>query len=156
MNIEKRLEEMKRFQNFILDFLDNDDDEQSEENYKNICKLLSIHNFITNAKELELFMRVLQNIFRNHHRLQTFHEKFFRILVIFLKDLKQIYSNFAIFNIFKKDKRILLFLIEKGVLQIDQEVSNIITHVKNHQLISMTHIQEWIIINQLNQKIKKD
>ena len=128
MNFNERIEEMKSFQNYVLSFLNND--EQSEESYQNICELLAKHNFVTDTKELKPFVSILRNIFSNHHCSPNFYEKIFRIFNIFLENLKQIYSNFSIFKLFNKDKRILLFLIEKGVLTIDNKISDIMTKGK--------------------------
>lgn len=117
----ERIEEMKNFYQLLLTFLDND--EQQEENYQKICQIITGHNFIQNNKELKPFIKLIQKLVRNHHRSSNFFDNIFKILEIFLKDIKQIYSNFEIFQLFKNDKRILLFLVESGALTIDEQIS---------------------------------
>lgn len=117
---------------YLFEFLDKK--EQTDESYQNLSKLLSNHNFNTNETEIKPFISIITNIHSNHHRSEGFNEKIFHIYSLFLDILKQKnhYSNRSLFNIFKNDKRILLFLIEQEVLTIDEEIKEIILKNKNN------------------------
>lgn len=121
MKLEETIEKMKSFQSFLLSFLD--DEEQSEENYQNMKNIYSSCNFTDNKPELKLFLSLIQKVFHDHHRSSTFYDRIFQALSIFLDDIKKNFSNLEIFNIFKDDKRLLLFLIEKGLLFIDSKIA---------------------------------
>lgn len=45
----------------------------------------------------------------------------------FISDIKQTLKNFDLFNIFKRDKRILLFLFDNQILAMDKQIYNRIT-----------------------------
>ena len=122
--IQNRVQELKTFQKYLFEFLDKK--EQTEESFQNLSKLVSSHNFNTN--EIKPFISSITNIHSNRHRSESFNEKIFQVLSLFLDKLKEKnhYSNRSLFNMFKNDKGILLFLIEQEVLTIDDEIKEII------------------------------
>ena len=122
MSIQDRIENLKTFQIYLIDFLDKD--EQSEESFHKLSNLLSNHDFGTNLQELRPFINIIQNNSRNHHRSPAFNDKISRVLTILFDDLKQ-KNNYSIFNMFKNDKRLLLYLIEKEILVIDDKIANL-------------------------------
>ena len=120
--MNERIGKMKDFQSLLLDFLDKED--QSEENYQKIVNFLSTYNLSENKRELKLFLTFIQKVFHNHHRSSNFYSNIFLVISIFLDDMKHNFSNSEIFNIFKDDKKLLLFLIEKKVFFIDNKIIN--------------------------------
>ena len=54
--------------------------------------------------------------------------------------MKQFFSNFTIFNIFKSDKRIFLFLIENEDLIMDWDIKNILYQEKYQQQFYMDYL----------------
>lgn len=79
---------------------------------------------------------------------------------MFLKDkIKQSFSNSEIFNIFKKSKKILLFLIEEKILFIDDSIVKIMTNY-SYDKVKYPHYFfpeiKSLIDDELNQKISKE
>ena len=58
-----------------------------------------------------MFLYLLAFISNNHHRDFDFFEKIFKIIIQFKDIITQKFTNLEIFLIFKKNKRVLLFLI---------------------------------------------
>ena len=83
--------------------------------------------------DLKTFLHLLLKIANNHYRSPTFFNKIEKILLLFQEDIKKFFSNFDVFNIFKKNKRVLLFLFEEKILTPDGAISYIITTKKYKQ-----------------------
>ena len=55
-------------------------------------------------------------------------------ILIFMKDtIKQTFLNHEIFEIFKTQKRILLFLIEEKIIEINEEIANLMTKSRGNE-----------------------
>ena len=67
------------------------------------------------------------HISNDHHRSSDFFTKIEKIILYFEAQIQQFYSNHQIFNLFKRNKRILLFLIERNLLKLDESIVQIIT-----------------------------
>ena len=72
--------------------------------------------------KLKITLHLLSKIVKNHNRPQHFFEKIENLLLFFKDKIKQSYSNFEIFKIFKNNKRILLFLINQNFLTINEQI----------------------------------
>ena len=72
-------------------------------------------------------MHLISKIENNYHRFPYFFSKIERILLFFKESVKKYFSNSEIFNIFKSNKRILLFLIEQRIIVIDEYIAKKIT-----------------------------
>ena len=72
-------------------------------------------------------VQLIVSIVNNHHRFQNFISKVERVLRHFKQDLQKYFSNSEIFNIFKDNKRILLFLKKEKMMIIDEHIFSIIT-----------------------------
>lgn len=85
-------------------------------------RILKSHIFISNNHEIGQFLALIQKVVHSHCHSTFFYDKIFRVLSILLDGIKQIFSNISIFEMFKYEKRILLFLIENKILTIDNEI----------------------------------
>ena len=103
---------------------------------ENLYQNLSFQDFIQyledqkireNPHEIKLILHLISRISQNHHRTEQFFYKIEFILKTFKEEMKKFFSNFGIFNIFKSDKRILLFLFEEGIIILDKTIYYIIT-----------------------------
>ncbi|KAK8847051.1 hypothetical protein M9Y10_019626 [Tritrichomonas musculus] len=144
MNFQGGIEEMKVFYELLLDFLDKD--QQLEEIFDSLSKLIKNHDFILNNQELKLFLKLIKKVFHYHFHSAFFYDKVFRVISIFINDIKQIYSNLTIFNMFKFDKRILLFLIENQILTIDSKILKILEQDEYRQ----KYYLEYLDIRNIN------
>ena len=120
--IQEYFKKMKYYQEHLLNFLDCDD-EQIECNF-NMCEIG------TKKDNLKGILHLISKIAKHHHRNATFLNKIEKILKIFSEDIKNFFSNSETFNIFKKNKRILLFLFEEKIIQPTEEIYYIIINEK--------------------------
>ena len=121
MNPQQYLDEMKKIQTNLLDFLENE--ENTEEFFQNLK--IKIDEMIEHDDKYKIksFFHLFTNIANYHYRGTTFFDKLFRILIIFKNFIKNNFSNYEIFNIFESNKRILLFLIDEQILIFDERIA---------------------------------
>ena len=111
---------MSIFEEKLLNFLDGKDHE--EENHENIVQILKDENILTNPYDLKIILYLIDRISNDHHRYPNFLNKIFQILKMIKNEIQKYYSNDQLFKIFKTNKRILLFLIEEHIFQIDYSI----------------------------------
>ena len=130
MSSQAYLNAMKDIQENIVSFLE--EEANSEENFLIIENNLNDTKISDDKYYFLSLMYLISKICDNHHRLPNFFAKIERILQIFKKDIKKIFSNSEVFNIFKSNKRILLFLIEQKVIVIDEYIVKKITKTEKY------------------------
>lgn len=132
MESQKYLEKMKSIQNCLLEFLDNEDN--VEEKFQNLITLIQNHKIKENRYDLRSIFHLLVKISTNHYRSIHFFDKIWQILQHFKEEIKQTFSNYEIFNIFKGNKRILLYLTEENILTINEPIAVILTNDRYQEL----------------------
>ena len=120
MNIDKYIEEMKRIQEGIINYLDYETN--IEERYQNILE---------NRYKLKSLLYLLLKISNNHYRDHDFFSKIERLFIFFKDEMKQYFSNSELFHIFKSNKRILLFLFEEKIMLMDEHIIKKIIQPRN-------------------------
>lgn len=125
MSIEKYLDEMRVIQEKLLEFLDNR--ANSEENFLKLKQVFDDQKIIDDPHKLKSVLNLLTKIANYHYRGSGFFEKIERILLFFKFRIKEFYTNSEIFTIFKKNKRILLFLLENEMIIFDNYIAKKIT-----------------------------
>ena len=123
---------MKHINEKITNFLE--DEANSEE-----CFLILEDQFKFNNPKISdtkhdflSLLHFICKIGNNHHRCPNFFCKIERILLIFKEDIKKSFSNSEIFNIYRSNKRILLFLIEQQIIVIDEYIVKKITKTSKY------------------------
>ena len=111
MDCNEYIINLKKIQDILLQFLDNND--QS----KDAIQTLNKEN---NKNEICYILNLISTICNNHHQSPDFFQKIEQVILFFSDDIKNNYSNIEIFNLFKKNKRILLYLIQKEILIINE------------------------------------
>ncbi|KAK8884315.1 hypothetical protein M9Y10_043423 [Tritrichomonas musculus] len=154
--IQGPLSRLKDVQNDFLEFIDSD-------NEKLIGNLVD-QKIYENRQELRAFLHILFNISNNHYRNHNFFQKIFQILVILKNDIINFFSNDEIFNIFKDNKRILLFLIEEKIITITKSIS--LKMIENEYYLKKyphyffqeikTFINNDKIINKIKEELPED
>ena len=120
MNVNEILDEMKKIQTNLLDFLEHaDNNEEKFQNLLNIFDDIKIHD---NQFKIKPLIYSILKISNNHHREPEFFSKIEKILQLFKDDLKKYFTNNELFHIFKSNKRLLLFLFEENMLIIDESI----------------------------------
>ena len=128
MEIKKYLHAMKDIQSNILNFLE--EETNFEENYANLTGILEEQKIREDKNRLQSLLHLLLKISNNHYRSPDFFSKIEKILQFFFTEIMENFSNYEIFNIFKSNKRILLFLIKESVLTIDEIIASKMTNSK--------------------------
>ena len=130
MNVPEYLEKMKNIQNYLLSFVENESN--NEENYQNFINSFSNLNIPKDYFEIKSIINLIQKIANNHHRSQSFFTKIEQVLIYIHQ--RGFFKEIKVFNICKNNKRLLLFLIQKGIIIIDDYIINIIKKPKYKEL----------------------
>ena len=129
MEIQAYIEKKQTIQDNILSFINIDED--MEENYEDLLNSFDDQEICQNHHELRATLTLLVKISNNHFRSPTFFSKIERILLHLKDEIIQNFNNSEIFRIFHSNKRILLFLIEKDILTIDDSIIDIMERDEN-------------------------
>ena len=129
MNIKEIVDNMKSIQKYIINFIENED--MLEEYYQNLGDIITKQKIHENKYLLISTLHLLTEIGNYHERCSNFFEKIEKIIIIFQDPIKKFFSNSQIFNIFKSNKRILLFLFKEKMINIDDYINKKITKRKN-------------------------
>ena len=105
------LEKLKKIQKDIIKYVDQDDD--SDENFQNIKKIIDESKFTDNKDNFRLIIRFISNISNNYHRGPFFISKIEKILLHLKDNITHFLTVPEIFKIFVNNKRIHLFLFEE-------------------------------------------
>ena len=130
MSSQEYLDTMKDIQENILYFLE--EGANSEENFLILESKFNDTKISDNKYYLLSFMYLISKVGNNNHRFPNFFTKLDRILLFFKEDIKKYFSNSEIFNIFKSNKRILLFLIEQQIMVFDEYIVRKITKTEKY------------------------
>ena len=126
MSIEEYLTEMKNIKQMILDILDDDN-----ENIDRSIKILNNKTLSSTIpyKALSIF-QIIIHITNEHHRGPNFFLKIEQILNNFKNEIKN-FDNSDIFEIFKSNKRIILYLIKEKLLILDKTCTKKISNLNS-------------------------
>ena len=128
MNYKEYIEQMKNLQINLGKFLEEFDN--VEENYIKLKKIILDNKIPENRIKFKTFLFLLRSIAKNHNRRNNLIEKVERIINEYKTNIKHTLSNSELFEIFKNQKLILLFLLEEKIITIDQPILDTITHGK--------------------------
>ena len=129
MSIDEYLVKMKLIQKNLHEFIENDDNE--EENFKAFSESLEDQKIFHDRHELKSVLYMIIKISDNHFRASKFTSKIERLLSIFKDQICKYFTNAEIFQIFRKNKRILLYLIKNQILNIDEQIYTTMKEEKN-------------------------
>lgn len=116
---------MKSIQRFFLDYLESNND--LENDLQSINILYDQDQNQINPQNLKAILHLISNISDNHYRSTHFFEKIEKIILKFKEEIHQFCSNDEIFNIFKNNKRIILFLLNEQIIKPNNYIACIIT-----------------------------
>ena len=91
-------------------------------------------------------------ISKNYHRYPIFFQKIEQIVNYLVPTIKQSFTNTELFNIFKRNKRFLLFLLEKKIIEIDENIFNLI-YEKYDSLYFYPEIQPFLKKDTIKNKL---
>ena len=91
MSSEEFLEEMKKIQANLIDFLEHDDN--NEEKYQNLIKIFDDIKIHDNQFKIKSLFYLILKISNHHHREPEFFSKIEKILQLFKDDMKKYFPN---------------------------------------------------------------
>lgn len=116
----KYLDWKKELYQSLISFLENPN--SNEKDFQNLIEIIGIQNHKEDREEFENFLKLIANISSNHHYDKLFFEKIFQIIIHYIPQIKQIFSNFEIYCIFEENLKVLLFLFESKIISIDDQI----------------------------------
>ena len=128
MDTQTFIEVTKEIQEVILGIIDESD--LNYNNYELLQKIINDHGIHENKLELKGILHLIVKIANNHSRLPTFFTKIEKILSIYKTEILELFENEnELFDIFKSNKRLLLFIINEKILEINESIA--ITMISN-------------------------
>lgn len=128
------IEKMKYIYEIIIDYLEAEDALAETRSFENLFKYFQEQKIRENKYDLKEILHIIIRISNNHHRTINFSEKIEKVLTSFQDDIKQTFSIWEIFNIFKSSKRMLLFLFENNILIPDKNIFHILKQEKYEKM----------------------
>ena len=143
----------KKIYTLFIDFI------EEEENTTNIYILIDYfrnQKIEQNKYELKEFLVLISKISKNHHRNSNFIYKIQQIILLFVNDIKQTFSNNEIIKIFKNNKIILYFLLKNQIVIFDESNFKMISkHEKYFQKTIEKNDEENLSIGENDSYISK-
>ena len=134
MIVDQILDKMREVQNNLLEYLE--DKITIDDCFKVISKNEQIlYDYF------HLSLNLIAQIANNHYRSNNFIHKIEQLIRFLEPQIKQNCTNSDIFEIFKYNKRILLFLVEEGILTID---AHIVEKMMSEELREMFYQQYFL------------
>ena len=129
MEIQNFLAKMKKIESDLLDFIEHDD--SNVEDQKGLEQIFGdFKDIFSERHEFKNSLTLLVKIVNNHFRQPNFFKKINSLLTKLKDQIKQSYSNSEIFELFKSNKKILLFLIKEQIITVDSSISGQIIQMK--------------------------
>ncbi|KAK8852941.1 hypothetical protein M9Y10_017936 [Tritrichomonas musculus] len=129
MSVQKYLDENKGKYRKNIDFIETPS--LSNEEFPDIFELFNIQDI---KVELNEILQLLATITEYHHQYSDFYTKIEQIIIKLKESIKKSFTNREIFNIFKRNKKLILFLIKEEIITIDQNIALIMTSEKYSKL----------------------
>ena len=108
IEINKYLNEMRIIQSLIFKLFEAESDVEAQ--YNDLIKHLDNLKIREDTHYLSLFLHLLAQISTNHRQTSSFFKHVENILILYKNEIQKL-ANSYIFNLFKDDKKALLFLI---------------------------------------------
>lgn len=119
MNLQEYIEQKKIIQKNLLEFIEKDED--TEAIYQNLLQCFKDMKILEDQYEIKSTLYIISNIANNHHRDLDFFNKLEKVLLFFKDSMKNKFTSVQIYDIFQSNNRILLFLLQEGILTITEQ-----------------------------------
>lgn len=121
MEFQQYIQKQSEFYYLLLDFIDCNNEDESNQIYEKIISYLANNKTLEKKDDLQELLYLISNISYNHHRTKNFFDKFEKI-ILHLKNALKLFTNSVLFDIFKFNKRILMFLFTQKIVIFDDDV----------------------------------
>ena len=120
MYIQQFIEKMKINEEYLIEYFENQ--QNDEENYQNLLNFFRDQNIFITKYSLKNLLYIIAKISNNHLRMANLYDKIEKIILICKDHIKKYFSNYEIFKLFRKSKRIILFLLKENILAMDKTI----------------------------------
>lgn len=126
----KSIEEMAEVSKSLLHFLDEQN--EIERCFQVLIQQINESQILQNKYKMIEFLNLIVSIIQNHHRDISFFPKVQRIFKTIIQNIKHLCKNSELFNIFIKNKRILLFFLDEKIITLDSILANQMMQMGTH------------------------
>ena len=116
MNIQEYVDKKKEFYKLLISFTDED---SADGEFHELINYLDTEIIRKDREELNEFLHLISKISKTQHRYPNFTKKIENLILHYKEEIKQSFSNFEIFTIFRKSKHVLLILFKNKILALD-------------------------------------
>lgn len=142
MEIEAYIKEAKELYSSISNFLNSEDDFKEE--FSTLTKTIENQEIIKSREKFTKFLQLLYCIGDNHQRTANLFNKLC-IIFQYLNDIGQFpISDQEIFEIYKRNKRLLLFLFENNFLKLSESLYTQINKKSEFRYYFYSEIKNYI------------
>ena len=154
MEIEDIINKKRKFHSLILKYIEN---EEEDHNYlEKLTNFIMVSNISKNKLDLQDLLFTILNISNNHRRQSYFFNKIIQIFIFLNPDIQINFSDIEIYNIFKPNKLLVLFLIENKIITPSKELIDLILITKNqHFYLSHCYFLYPFIKPYIDENIQK-
>lgn len=153
MKVGQFVKKMKLIYNKLINYIEeNDNDEILFQEVSNIFDEQKIRD---DAQSLKSFFTMIVKIGNYHQHNPNFFTKIYKILELFKNDIMKSFTNITIFNIFKSNKIIFLFLLEQGIMTLDETIISTITNTEYKAFYYDQYFDPEITNFKLNKDVEK-
>ena len=131
MEVQTYLEKMKGLHQLILDVFEKEGPD--EDTFKALAYFLRRKKIIEDKHDFKTALHLILKVANNHHRPPDFSEKIEKLFTPLKDDIKNSFSEWEIFNIFKSNKRIILYFFESSIITVNKVLFDIINTIKFRQ-----------------------
>lgn len=120
MSDKNCLSENKNIYEKIHSFLENGDEVDNTEIESSFNKIFNLEDQSEGKTKMKEILCTMSKITNNHQRHQNFYDRVEQIFFIMKDYIKEQFNDFEIFHIFRNNKRMLLFLFDQQMIEIDK------------------------------------
>ena len=155
MEINEYIDKMKEIQEQLIQFIDSDD--QADYGFKVLKRFYDTKKIGLVPMDIKSIIYLIQHISSNNHRKADFYDKMREFFKNYEKDIKKLFTNDEIFNLFKDDKLILLILFENKIITPSKKIINFIIQksVENYEQTPIYNKYIYYFYPQIKPYIKK-
>ena len=121
---------MKEIQTNLLGFIE--DEASGDDYFAKLNENLENSKICDDRYKLKPFLHLISNISLKHHQGPNFHDKIEKVIFSIKDHIKTHFTNLEIFQLFSNDKLVLLFLIEKEILILDESLLSKIVATRDY------------------------
>ena len=129
MEIDTIVRPIKELYIPLINFIDSKD--ETNDNFNSLTDLIETLKISHNRERILTLLHIISAISNNHHRTPDFLNKIEQILSYVIKNKQVTISNDEILDIFKSNKRILLLILEKQMIVLEDIDINFLINLKD-------------------------